>query len=201
MTPRSPQEAPRSPHDHPKTPKIGPKRPQDRPKIALRRPRSAPDRPKRRQDRPKMPQERSKSALGTIWESSCGMLEPSWDQKCVFFVPFFNTFCKFEFLPQHRFRRHLGTQYAPTWGVKSGQERPKSGPRRTQEQPRAAYISHQLEAPTNPVREENRTTAGNPNVDYQHELIMNALRAIALLCFAWQLVGLLFYIFAMPLYV
>ena len=59
----------------------------------------------------------------------------------------------------------------------------------------------QLEAPTNPVREENRTTAGNPNVDYQHELIMNALRAIALLCFAWQLVGLLFYIFAMPLYV
>ena len=57
----------------------------------------------------------------------------------------------------------------------------------------------QLEASTNPVREENRTTVGNPNVDYQHELIMNTLHAVALLCFAWQLVGLLFYVLAMIL--
>ena len=132
--PRRNQESLRSRQDPLKTPKIGPKRPQDRPKIVLRRPRSAQDRPKRRQDRSKMRQDRAKSgpraakrALGTILGSSCGILEPSWDQTCVFFVTFFNTFCKFVFWPQHRFRRHLGSQYAPTWAVKSGQEGPKSG--------------------------------------------------------------------------
>ena len=105
-----------------------------------------------RQDRPKSGPRAAKRALGTILGSSCGILEPSWDQKCVFFLTFSNTFCKSVFWPQHRFRRHLGTQEAPTWGVKSGQERPKSGqetlkrssrapqsgPRRTQERPRAA---------------------------------------------------------------
>ena len=119
--PWAPQEAPRLPHDRPKTPKIGPKRPQDRPKIVLRRPRSAPDRPKRPQDPPKMRQDRPKMpprpgpravkrAPGTILGSSCAILEPSWDQKCVFLLMFSHTFCKSGLSPQHRFRRHLGTQ-------------------------------------------------------------------------------------------
>ena len=83
---------------------------------------------------------------------SCGISEPSWDRKCVFFLAFYNTFCKFVFLPQDRFRRHLGAQFAATWVVESGQEHPKSGqetlkrssrapqsgPRRPQERPRAA---------------------------------------------------------------
>ena len=91
-------------------------------------------------------------ALGTILGPSCGISEPSWDQKCVFFLTFSNTFCEFVFSPQKRFRRHLGAEFAPTWVVESGQERPKSGqetlkrsprapqsgPRATQERPRAA---------------------------------------------------------------
>ena len=58
-------------------------------------------------------------------------------------------------------------------------------------------IFQKLEASTNPVREEKQATVGNPNADYQGELIMNALHAIALLCFAWHFVALLFYVLAM----
>ena len=42
------------------------------------------------------------------------------------------------FLPQHRFRRHLGAQFAPTWVVESGQERPKSGQETLKRTPRAS---------------------------------------------------------------
>ena len=85
--------------------------------------------------------------------------------------------------------------------------RPQEAPKRPQEADKrppgglggliVVLLLKKLEAPTNPVREENRTTVGNSNADYQHELIMNALHAIALLCFAWQFVGLLFYVLAM----
>ena len=42
-------------------------------------------------------------------------------------------------------------------------------------------ILSELETPTNPAREESQTTVGNPHMDYEHELIMNALHAAALL--------------------
>ena len=97
---------------------------QDRPKIAPRGSKIAPRSLQAAQDRPKNARRgakiaprcpksgprAAKRALGTILGSSCAILEPSWDQKCVFSLMFSITFCKSVFSPQHRFRRHLGTQ-------------------------------------------------------------------------------------------
>ena len=43
-----------------------------------------------------------------------------------------------------------------------------------------------LEASTNPVREQNQTTVGNPNMDHEHGLLVGCNACYALLCFAWQ---------------
>ena len=119
---------PRRPRSAPRGPKIAPRSSyQDRRQIGLRGPKIAPRCAKIAPRCPQTGPRAAKRALGTILGSSCAILEPSWDQKYMFFLAFSYTFCKSVFWPQHRFRRHLGTQEAPTWGVKSGQERPKSG--------------------------------------------------------------------------
>ena len=141
IAPRSPNDAPRSPQDGPRSPQEAPRSAQDAPGASQERPRAARSGPRAVQERPRA----AKRALGTILGPSCGILEPSWDRKCVFFVTFSTVFCKLVFLHSHRFRRHLGV-------VSSGQERPKSGqetlkrsprapqsdPRASQERPRAA---------------------------------------------------------------
>ena len=126
-------DAPRSPQDGPRSPQEAPRSAQDAPGASQERPRAARSGPRAVQERPRA----AKRALGTILGPSCGILEPSWDQKCVFFLAFSNTFCKFVFSSQNGFRRHLGAQFAPTWVVESGQERPKSGQETLKRSPRA----------------------------------------------------------------
>ena len=95
IAPRSPKDAPRSPQDDPRSPQEAPRSAQDAPGASQERPRAARSGPRAVQERPRA----AKTALGTILGPSCGILEPSWDQKCVFFVTFSNTFCKSVFWP------------------------------------------------------------------------------------------------------
>jgi len=57
-----------------------------------------------------------------------------------------------------------------------------------------------LEAFTNSVREESRAKIRNPNADFEHELLTNAIHAIVLLRFPRQFFALLFYLWAMISY-
>ena len=137
----APRIAPRSlwcAQDRPKIPQGRAKTLQDRPKIARRGPPdrfpTPQDRPKKAQERSKSDQERSWNHLGAILGHFGAILESN---MCVFPYAFFNTFCKFVFSPQKRFRRHLGVQFAPTWVAKSAPRAAKRPSRGAQERPRA----------------------------------------------------------------